>query len=45
MALGTAAPDPRVTQTILLSLISELAFFAIETFVTWFISSRKLNLA
>ena len=42
MAVGTTAPDPRVTQTILLSLITELAFFAIETFVTWLISSRKI---
>lgn len=32
-------------QILLLAIVSELVFFAIETFGIWFISSKKLNLA
>ena len=45
VVVETAIPGPRVDQAILLYLIMALVFLSIETFVTWFISSKKLNLA
>lgn len=45
VVVETAMPGPRVDQAILLYLIMTLVFLSIETFITWFISSKKLNLA
>lgn len=45
MMVETAIPGPRPDQALLLYLIMTLVFLSIETFITWFISSKKLNLA
>lgn len=45
MVMEAAIPGPRADQALLLYLIMTLVFLSIETFITWFISSKKLNLA
>lgn len=44
-ALASAEYNPNFDQALLIYLVMGLLFFAAETCVTWFISSKKLNLA
>lgn len=45
MIVSTTDYNPRFDLSLLIYIIMSLIFFAAETFVTWFISSKKLNLA